>query len=195
MELVDVLRNPIRIRIINAVADGREFTAASLLRSLPDVSRPTLYRQLAVLLDAGMLVVQREERRRGGVERTYLFRPGGAIMPRAEMAALTVEDHRSLFAAAMSVLSSGFQHYLRSAGADPYVDNVSYVQLPVWLTDEERAHLVAQLEAVLESVASNGPDVGRRKYLLSPIFFPTPDSDDEPETAPGSVDYRRRPGS
>jgi len=186
MELVEVLRNPIRIRIMNAVADGREFTAATLMRSLPDVTRPTLYRQLAVLLDAGVLVVHREERRRGGVERTYLFRPGGAVMPRTEMAALTVDDHQSLFAAAMSVLSSGFQHYLRSAGAEPYVDNVSYVQLPVWLTDEERAHLVTRLEAVLESVSSNAPDVGRRKYLLSPIFFPTPDSDDEPRQHSGS---------
>lgn len=174
MELVEVLRNPVRIRIINTVMDGREFTAASLLDSLPDVSRPTLYRQLAVLLDAGILVVHSEERRRGAVERTYRFKPGGAVMPRTEMAALTVDDHQSLFAAAMSVLASSFQHYLRTAGAEPYRDNVSYVQLPVWLTDSERAHLVAQLEEVLKSVASNSPEGDRRRYLISPIFFPSP---------------------
>ncbi|MEU4311663.1 helix-turn-helix domain-containing protein [Nocardia sp. NPDC024068] len=174
MELVEVLRNPVRIRIINTVMDGREFTAASLLDSLPDVSRPTLYRQLAVLLDAGILVVHHEERRRGAVERTYRFAPGGAAMPPAEMAALTTDDHQSLFAAAMSVLASSFQHYLHTTGADPYRDKVSYIQLPVWLTDDERAHLITQLEKILESIASNSPEGGRHKYLISPIFFPLP---------------------
>jgi DNA-binding transcriptional ArsR family regulator len=175
MELAEVLRNPVRIRIINTVMDGREFTTAELLDSLPDVSRPTLYRQVAALLDAGILVVHREERRRGAVERTYRFAPGGAAMPHTEMAALTTDDHQSLFAAAMSVLSSSFQLYLHTSDAEPYRDNVSYVQLPVWLTDDERAYLVAQLEKVLESVASNSPESGRRKYLLSPIFFPISD--------------------
>ncbi|ORI20695.1 helix-turn-helix domain-containing protein [Rhodococcus sp. 1168] len=175
MELVEVLRNPVRIRIINTVMDGREFTAASLLDWLPDVSRPTLYRQLTVLLDAGILVVHREERRRGAVQRTYRFKSGGAKMPRTEMAALTTDDHQSLFAAAMSVLASSFQHYLRTAGAEPYRDSVSYIQLPVWLTDDERTHLVAQLETVLKSAASNPSEDGRRKYLISPIFFPIPD--------------------
>jgi DNA-binding transcriptional ArsR family regulator len=174
MELVEVLRNPVRIRIINTVMDGREFTAVSLLDALPDVSRPTLYRQLAVLLDAGILAVHREERRRGGVERTYRFKAGGAVMPGTEMAALTTDDHQSLFAAAMSVLASSFQNYLRTADAEPYRDNVSYIQLPVWLTDSERAALVAQLEKVLKSVASNSPEEARRRYLISPIFFPFP---------------------
>lgn len=62
--------------------------------------------------------------------------------------ASTADDHRSLFAAAMSVPASNFQHYLQTAGAEPYRDNVSYIQLPVWLTDDERAHLMARLESL-----------------------------------------------
>ncbi|MGC5411546.1 helix-turn-helix domain-containing protein, partial [Streptomyces sp. DT225] len=71
---------------------------------------------------------------RGAVERHYrLRRDRAAISPEA-VSTLTPEDHRRVFATAMTALLAEFTAYLDRDGADPVADRVGYRQHALWLS-------------------------------------------------------------
>ncbi|NUP32350.1 MAG: helix-turn-helix domain-containing protein, partial [Streptomycetaceae bacterium] len=47
MNVADLLLHPVRLRIVHAVSGGRELTTTQLCERLPDVSKVTVYRQVA----------------------------------------------------------------------------------------------------------------------------------------------------
>jgi DNA-binding transcriptional ArsR family regulator len=172
---IELLLSPLRLRIIHAVLDGRPFTTTQLSDRIADVSRATVYRQVAVLSEAGLLEIDGEERVRGAVERTYRLRVARAAMNQDAIAAMTVEDHQRLFTAAVGALLAEFNAYLGRDGADPLTDSVSYRQFSLWLSKEEKAELVRDLTATLASLVKNGPTAERRQHMFSTILFPTDD--------------------
>ena len=172
MDMVDLLLHPVRIRIVRAFAGGRALTTAELGERLADVPKTTLYRHVAMLAAAGLLEVTGEQRVHGAVERTYrLDRSRTRISPQ-DAAAMTLDDHRHGFAAAMAALLADFNAYLDRPGADPPTDLVGYVQVPLWLSEQEVASMEAQVREMLAAKFDNAPAPGRRLYLLSPILFP-----------------------
>jgi DNA-binding transcriptional ArsR family regulator len=172
VDIVDLLLHPVRLRVVHAFAGGRALTTADLAEHLPDVPKTTLYRQVGILTAAGLLEVIGEQRVHGAVERTYrLDRARTRVSPQ-EAAAMTLDDHRHGFTAAMGALLADFSAYLDRPDADPIADMVGYVQVPLWLSAEEIAAMVEQVRAILVSHMDNTPEPGRRLYLLSPILFP-----------------------
>jgi DNA-binding transcriptional ArsR family regulator len=177
---IDLLLNPLRLRIIHAVMDGQPFTTSQLSERLPEVSKATLYRQVAVLADAGVLEIDGEERIRGAVERTYHLHSARAAMDADTIDAMTAEDHQRLFAAAVGALLAEFNAYLGRDGADPVADSVSYRQFSLWLSEEEKATLIRDVTAKLLDLMNNRPTAERRQHMLSTILFPTDDRHAEP---------------
>src|SRR5205823_5532524 len=98
----------------------------------------------------------------------------------AAAAAMSRDDHRRGFAAAMAILLAEFNTYLDRDDADPVTDQVGYRQGVVWLTPDEHAGMVEALRTELTSRSHDAPAPGRRPYLFSAIFFPTepPAADD-----------------
>jgi DNA-binding transcriptional ArsR family regulator len=172
---IDLLLNPLRLRIIHVVLDGRPFTTTQLADRIADVSRATVYRQVAVLAEAGVLEIDGEQRVRGAVERTYRLHSARAAMDLDTIAAMTAEDHQRLFTAAVGALLAEFNAYLERDGANPLADSVSYRQFSLWLSEEEKAQLVRNLTATLMALMKNGPTAERRQHMLSTILFPTDD--------------------
>ena len=68
-DYIDILLNPVRQRIIQALMIRKEATSAQILEQLKDVSRASLYRHIKVLLDAGIIQEVKEETRRGAEEK------------------------------------------------------------------------------------------------------------------------------
>jgi len=172
VDTVDLLLHPVRIRVIHAFAGGRALTTAELGERLPDVPKTTLYRHVAMLAAAGLLEVTGEQRVRGAVERSYRLNRARTRFSPQEAAAMTPDDHRHGFAAAMAALLADFNAYLDRPDADPTADMVGYVQVPLWLSKEELAAMAEQVRAMLASKMDNAPEPGRRLYLISPILFP-----------------------
>ncbi len=172
VDIVDLLLHPVRIRIVRAFVGGRPLTTAELGERLPDVPKTTLYRHVGTLAAAGLLEVTAERRVHGAVERTYrLDRTRTRISPQ-DAAAMTLDDHRRGFAAAMAALLADFNAYLDRQNADPTADMVGYVQVPLWLSKEEVSSMAEQVSEMLASRMDNAPESGRQLYLLSPILFP-----------------------
>src|SRR3954467_15634641 len=104
MDTVELLLHPVRLRIVHALSGDRTLTTSQLCALLPDVSKGTVYRQVGLLAEGGLLDVAGEQRVRGAVERRYrLHRERAGIAPGAA-AAVSAEDLRRVFAVAMATL-------------------------------------------------------------------------------------------
>jgi hypothetical protein len=169
---VDLLLHPVRLRVVHALSGGRELTTAQLCARLPEASKVTVYRQVALLVDGGFLEVAGEQRVRGAVERRYRLRRDRPAIDAGAAAAMTPEDHRRGFAAAVAVLVAEFDAYLDRDGADPVADGVAYRQGVLWLGPGELADLTRRMLEVLRDAVANEPTPDRAPYLLSPILFP-----------------------
>lgn len=171
-DVLELLLHPVRIRIVRAFSGGRTRTTAELCSRLPDVSQASVYRNVALLTEAGVLQVVDQQAVRGAIERHYRLDRDRARIDHDAAAQMTPEDHRRAFTAAMAALIADFGAYLDTDAANPARDQVAYRQIPLWLTNKEREQLVALLQNGLKSSMDNTPGPHRRHYLLSPILFP-----------------------
>ncbi|WP_067964840.1 helix-turn-helix domain-containing protein [Nocardiopsis trehalosi] len=187
MDTLELLLHPVRMRIVHAMSGDRTRTTADLCARLPDVPKTTVYRHVALLAEAGVLAVADERRVHGAVERHYRLNRERAVIDADAAAAMSPEDHRRAFTAAMAVLHAEFNAYLDRDGADPSADSVGYRQGMLWLSPEELAGLVADLRAVLAARAHHPPAPGRDPHLLSMILFPAAAAPPE-EDGPGEGD-------
>ncbi|MEU7430192.1 helix-turn-helix domain-containing protein [Streptomyces sioyaensis] len=172
MDVTDLLLHPVRLRVVHALSGGRVLTTAQLCERMPEVGKVTMYRHVALLAEAGFLDVAEEQRVRGAVERHYRLRQDRPAADADAAAAMSLDDHRRGFAAAMAVLIAEFNAYLDRDGANPVVDAVSYRQGTLWLSPDELAEMSHKLLEVLGPLLANQPEPGRAPYLISRIFFP-----------------------
>lgn len=172
MNAIELLLHPVRLRIMAILSGGPELTTTQLCTRLDEVSKVTVYRQIALLVEGGCLEVAGEHRVRGAVERRYRLRAERPRIDAGMAAEMTLEDHRRGFAAAISVLVAEFNAYLDRADTDPAADGVGYRQGILWLSPEELAALGSAIQDALHDVISNVPAPGRIPYVLSPIMFP-----------------------
>ncbi|MGD3111711.1 helix-turn-helix domain-containing protein [Streptomyces sp. YGL11-2] len=181
MDTIELLLHPVRLRVVHALSGGRVLTTSELCARMPEVSKVTMYRHVALLTEARFLEVAEEQRVRGAVERHYRLRQDRPVVDAGAAAAMSPDDHRRGFASAMAVLIAEFNAYLDRDGAEPTTDGVSYRQGTFWLTPDELTELSCELLNVLAPRLANRPEPGRAPYLLSPILFPagptTPDEE------------------
>jgi DNA-binding transcriptional ArsR family regulator len=172
MRMVELILHPVRIRIVQAAMDGAAIRTSELCARMPDVSKATMYRHVALLVEGGLLKVVGEERVRGAVERSYRLEPTRAALNDDDVSAMSADDHRRGFAAAVTSLLAEFEIYLDQDGADPLADGVSYRQFILWLSQAEKARFIEEVFAAIRARSGQGPEPGRERHLLSTILFP-----------------------
>jgi DNA-binding transcriptional ArsR family regulator len=172
VDTLELLLHPVRVRILHAMSGGLTRTTSELRARLPDVSKATVYRHVSLLAEAGVLEVVSEQRVHGAVERRYRLHRPLAVIDADAAASMTLDEHRNAFAAAMAALVAEFNTYLDRANADPTEDKVGYRQIPLWLSKDEIAELISEVQGTVIAKMDNQPTSGRRLYLVSPILFP-----------------------
>ena len=179
MDTTELMLHPVRLRIVHATFDGRPFTTTELLERMPDVSKATMYRQVALLVDNGLIEIDGEERKGGAVERRYRLQPSRTIIDADAAAAMSNDDHRRGFAASLATLLAEFGSYLDTDDADPTTDMVSYRQAALWLSADEKRALYDRLVETIRPYLSQQTAPDRRRHLLAVILFPTHGNPDE----------------
>lgn len=171
MTTAALLLHPVRLRIIEAFLGDRALTTADLRTQLPDVPPASLYRHVAMLVDAGVLSVVTERRVRGAVERTYVLRVAAANISLDELETMSREDHRHAFMAFVAGLLGDFERYLSRDDFDPLRDGVGYRIAGLWLDDAEHAEFLRELARVVQPRLANAPRPGRRRRILGTVLL------------------------
>jgi DNA-binding transcriptional ArsR family regulator len=181
MDTIELLLHPVRLRIVHALSGSRTLTTAHLCARMPDVSKATMYRQISLLVEGGILEVDHEQPVGGTVERWYQLHRSSTVITSDAAAAASLDDYHRAFAAAMAALLGEFNAYLDRGHADPAADAVGFRQHALWLSPHERDELIGELRKAMVPWLNNEPAPGRRQHLLSPILFPI---EDEPPQTP-----------
>jgi hypothetical protein len=168
----DLLLHPVRLRVVQAFLGDRALTTTELRAELPDVPAASLYRQVARLVDAGVLAVVAERRVRGALERTYILRTSAGCVGLDEVARMTPDEHRQAFLAFVAGLIGDFDRYLARGQIDLLRDGVSYRMAAMWLDDAELTELFRELVTVLQPRLANAPKAGRKRRILGTVLLP-----------------------
>jgi Helix-turn-helix domain len=177
MTSADLLLHPVRLRIVQAFLGDRALKTSELRSELPDVPPASLYRQVARLVDGGVLAVVAERRVRGALERTYVLRTSAAIVSLDDLAKMNADDHRQAFLAYLAVLINGFDRYLARGDIDLLRDGVSYRLAGMWLTDEEMAEMSRELFAIVQPRLANTPNGSRKRRIMATVVLPGGEND------------------
>jgi DNA-binding transcriptional ArsR family regulator len=177
MDTLELYLHPLRMRIVHAMAGGQARTTSDLCTRMPEVPKTSVYRHVGLLADAGVLEVVDEQRVHGAVERYYRISANPPAIADEAATAMSLDDHRGGFAAAMSILMAEFNAYLNRDDADPAADLLGYKQGVLWLSPEELTELVSEVLVAMRKRADNKPAPGRRPRLISMIHFPTAEPD------------------
>ena len=186
MASADLLLHPLRLRIVQAFLGDQQLTTGQLLAELTDIPPATLYRQVATLTRAGLLLVVDERQVRGTVERTYALSLQDAQLDSDDLRAMTPDDHRRAFMGFVASLLADFDGYLASGEIDFERDGAGYRSVALWLTDDELTGLFTEIGAAVQARSTNTPVGGRRRRMLSTVLLPqsppaTPVADDDAE--------------
>jgi hypothetical protein len=175
MASADLLLHPVRLRIVQAFLGDRALTTGALAAELADVPLATLYRQVARLVDAGVLQVTGEQLVRGAMQRTYVLRASAAVITPDELATMSPDDLRQAFVAFVAGLLGDVDRYLARDAVDPVRDGASFRLGGLWLDDAEFTALLQDLMRVLAPAAANPPGPGRRRRILATVLIPGDD--------------------
>jgi predicted transcriptional regulator len=181
VDSADLLLHPVRLRIVQALLGDRALTTSGLAAELADVPPATLYRQVARLVDAGILQVVAQRRVRGAVERTYVLRASAALITPDQVATMTADDMRQAFVAFVAGLLGDVDRYLARDHVDPTADGASFRLAGLWLDDAEFAALMRELVRILQPAAANPPGAGRKRRILATILLPAEEAGATPK--------------
>jgi hypothetical protein len=166
----DLLLHPIRWRIVQRVL-GREVTTTDLKRDLPDVPSTSLYRHVAVLIDAGFLTVVRERKVRGTTERTLsLDQTKVGRIDEREARAMTPEQHRQAFLMMLTRLAADFDRAVERGDLETRLPQLGYSQLALYVAPEDLDAIREGINAVIEPHLTEAP--GKDRVTLSLIALP-----------------------
>jgi hypothetical protein len=169
--LVDLLRHPVRWRIVQALI-GRDLTTGELHDALPGIPTTSLYRQVGALADAGVLKVVDERRVRGAVERTYALETGAGTGDEGDPP--DPDRLRAMFTVFTAGLAADLDRYLERPEIDPLRDGVAFRQAALHLTDDEFRVLSERLGEALAPFLDNEPGPHRTRRVLSTLLIPDP---------------------
>jgi helix-turn-helix protein len=172
MTSADLLLHPVRLRIWQAFMGDRALTTTQLKTELPDVPVATLYRQVARLVDGGVLNVVAERRVRGSLERTYVLRTHASTIGLDELEKMTPDEHRRAFMGFVAGLMSDFDRYLEQEDVDYLRDKVGYRVAAMWLDDAELEELIRDIIRITQPRLTNVPRPGRRRHIFATVMMP-----------------------
>ena len=171
----DLILHPIRLRILETMALGGEFTTQQLSERLPDIAQATLYRHLNKLASGGVIIVVQERPVRGTVEKLYALPSNSARLTQEDLANATKEDHMRYFTQFVAALMGDFWRYLQQSDVGPpdlFADGVGYRKCLYTLAMKNSHNWAAALNGLIAPALEHKPGPGRRRRLFSSIVMP-----------------------
>lgn len=174
-KLMECFMNPKMCRLYIEISEKGEMTARQLSAGHPDIPQTTLYRYLKRMVNDRVIVIAREKRVRGTIEKTY------AVSDKFEQEIENIvennlkESYMMLFMQYLLSLVNSFQKYCKQEYIDIKKDISGFNAAPVYATNEEMEKAIAKMMAVVTELRDNVPSEGRRLRNIGMIITPPDD--------------------
>lgn len=156
---IEISMKPKCQRILSYVLMHSDATMKELASALPDIPQPSLYRYVRELIGCKALIVSREERHRGGIERYLrMNEEGNAGYPE--------------FSIAMAGMQSSFMEYFRGEDPDPVRDMLSLSGTVLVLDDDEYSALLKGINELVIGAMGRKMEKGRKERQLFIVSAP-----------------------
>ncbi len=177
----DLLINPIRIRILTALSN-QKLTTHQIANAIPDIPQTTLYRQISILVENGLIQVVEENPVRGTVERVFQLDKQVSITDE-DMKGMRKQDIEQLFSVIIGTLLSEAKVYLNSLPEQVDInvisDGIDFNNIALFLNDTEYKELTHKLHDIILAYAKLTPGENRKRRLFSYIFIPSPSNSEK----------------
>lgn len=162
-----LLVHPVRARIINALA-GRRLTRYQLAEFIPDTPPPSLYRNLRILVDAGIVETVERIPRRGVEEHVYALSKDGGMVSHEEASTWTPAQWQRALDIFLEQVSINYRSYLAGGGDKPCPANSTIIHL----SPEEQDAFYREIGALFERYRDLPVQEGRERFIMSFVFQP-----------------------
>ena len=156
---IEVSMKPNCQRILTTVYSKKILTTKELAIMLSDIPQATLYRYVRLLIEVGALEVVKEEKKRGGVERTIKLtkNPKGTF------------DEIST---AIMYLHNLFRKYFEKEDCNPEKDLLAVSSVSLMLDDNEYLKLLTQINILIEDAINKEKKENQKQRNLYIISAP-----------------------
>jgi hypothetical protein len=164
MKLMDVLSNPVRMRVAQYLQINGEATTKVISEALPDIPAPTLYRHINQMLSEGVLKVTTEKKIRGTVERTIaLDERFWDFKDNGDFADIAYQFLMSLY--------FRFQEYCSDGENDPVADRLSLRTFTLRLSDEKFDNFFADYKQLIDryQASEDGGKLRSISFISAPM--------------------------
>jgi DNA-binding transcriptional ArsR family regulator len=162
---VDIIMNPVNQRIAQYLILNKTGTVNDIATELSDVSKPSLYRHIKMLLDAGLIEVVEEKAVRGTVQKTYAL----VVSPLGEP---SQKDIAQLVSYTLMSVMASFMTYFAREDVDMRKDMLSVSSSTLMLSDSEFMEMLGKIGEVFNGYIRNKPGEGRKPRNL--VFISAP---------------------
>lgn len=162
---MEVMLNPVRMRIIQELATRQNITASELCEKISDVPRTTIYRHINILLDNNILSVVSEKKIRGSLERTLALNTGEILKNN------TIENASQSAWSFLMNRYARFHNYFSGENPDPGKDKIFLNTTVLMMNDSEFDQFLSELRDLLIKYNFEVAD-GRKSRDISVISAP-----------------------
>ena len=166
----EVMLHPVRMRIVQEIANQKTITTTQLSAVICDVPRTTLYRHINLLIDYNIVTIVFERKIRGSMERTLSLNLS------------KVQEHNTLENATQNALAfllekyGRFHTYFSSDQPNPGKDRIFLNNTILMLDDGEFDRFLSEMQKLFVNFSfAAGP--GRKARDISLISSPVGEND------------------
>ena len=160
-----LLLNQVRHRILQYIHHHGNATVREIGAALSDIPQATMYRQVRLLNESGLIKVSGERQIRGTLEHTYVLAD--------ELTGAGTDgmgDTEAQFK--LLGLAQDFADYYTNEKADPDRDMLSIRSVPMMMSDEEFIRYMQDIEKLTKKYEHNEPADDRKVRRVTLISSP-----------------------
>lgn len=169
--------HPVRLRIIEVVRMLEEASTEQIGLQLDDIPRSSIYRQLKLMLDAGLIEIAHMRQVNGGEEKFYRLAVPLTTdnVDWSEWPRMSIEEKLQQFSILINIFMSTFPDYMETAPSFEQMSReVSTSSEFFYATVDELAEFFHALDRLLEQMKSKPAAQDRKLIKFSSFIHPVP---------------------
>lgn len=163
-DLSKLIMNPVRLRIIQYLLLNECGTTSDIKHELKDIPLASLYRHIKMLEKAELIIVMKETKIRGTVEKTYQINK--------DMNLNSEDQVLPIIQTGLLNIMNDFNRYFAKEEKDPQKDMLFLSTSALLLSDEEFTQFTEKLGAIFSEVINNKKTDERKVRRITFISSP-----------------------